>query len=1136
MSLKKSSLHFRLAHFKKFSRPPSAFHPAMTLIHSDSPQSAFGHLLEELRRMQREPLAQCWLVVPSHNWGDSILQSLAQSQGVASGVCSSNLRALLESIAKTDPRRCLSTDSLTLLVLEQIRHTSHPADSLVFSALGADDEARPLRELAIAQALAEALDAAWLHPKSEHAFLSRPEIQHLLENEVLQAAASDHLGRISAESFAAACQTWLKTEQAKGGPVRLAVLLDRSVPALLLARLGQLLEIAGGSLVVSASVNDFWADDKIKSRRRSPSGDSLQTPAPHLLYALGANAQDLHRGLIEHFEAEGAGFLYPTDSQLENPPSLLSALQQDTRSLHLRQELFVRHAEDPSLAVYNCRSMRRELELIADQFRGELSRDPSLKPEDCRVLLVDPAEYAPLLKAIFLEAGVPVHFPEMPPQQSLEIIAALDSLIEALRGRFDLAEGLRLLQHPPITRRFELEAALTEGHLAKWLRDAGVRWGRNREHRAQEQQHPNSPDTWSWAFGLQRLALGAVLPAHSNNTRVTLAGGTHHVPLLRAAGLETATLANLADFLERFNHHAAFWKRGAMHTLEMWCDAIAALCEAFFDQESQEQLLGLNAKVLAPLRRSNLPARKNNPSNAFLKSEISAEVFLRLFHAKLDAFSEQLMKADRMSGVIVSDLRKDAALPAQILAIAGLGGDKFPRADSRPDWHPLKTATGTGIPSKRGEDRHFLLQAALCPQRRLILTYVGGSLHDDKGLPPSTPLSDLLEAVAKTAGVQAAADIQINVPLHPFSTASFLAGLPPFARGQQPNHLADARMLAASHQNNSQRFHQGPLPPEDRLSVDIAELKRALIEPHKIYLARLGLGWFEQPSAFPSGELLNLNPLQKWSLRDSILTHRLHAANSAPSQTDPEAVRELLTLRGILPAAPRDRKSWEHESEKTPAVLHCPIDPHPAIQLVINGVQLTGQIDTNWRLSQGVATLYLAGKSGNKYELRALVDALVLSLAAPALGLFQIQFSKAKPEDKPLPPKDITHLVVSAQAQLACILNIHRLAGCLPLPFFLGASAKLKDTNPQDAANDLATALEAWKTKDSFGEDPMPSEYEALSVQIAFSGIENPFTEPFELPESLAPHWLPEHPGAKLSITLAQTIFGLIPKAPKTDA
>ena len=189
--------------------------------------------------------------------------------------------------------------------------------------------------------------------------------------------------------------------------------------------------------------------------------------------------------------------------------------------------------------------------MIADQFRGELSRNPELKPEDCRILLVNPSDYAPLIKSVFAEAGVPIHFPEIPPQQSLEVIAALNSLVEALRGRFELAEGLRLLQQPPITRRFQLEDALADGELGNWLRDAGVRWGRNQEHRIEAQQQPLSGDTWSWAFGLQRLALGAVPSASTTMMNPRSPRGRAASPLAPAA-TRCATSVPRASLLTRW--------------------------------------------------------------------------------------------------------------------------------------------------------------------------------------------------------------------------------------------------------------------------------------------------------------------------------------------------------------------------------------------------------------------------------------------------------------------------------------------------------------------------------------------------------------------------------------------------------
>ena len=1085
----------------------------MNLIHCDSPEDAFRQLLAEVEKMQANPLAQCWLVAPSHNWSDRVSQALARRQGIASGIQTSNLRALLESIAKSDPRRCLSVDSLALVILEEIR--SHPAhaDSLIASALGEDDASRPLRELAIAQALAEALDASWLHPQAESDFLALPEIRRLLRNDIIAAAGRDHLGRITPESFAESCRTWLRTEQRKGGPIRLAVLLDRSTPALLLERLHQLLEVTAGSLVISAAVNDFWADDLIKPRRRRQATTEGAMLAPHLLYGLGANAQDLHRGLIEHFEERGAGFDYPESARPE-ATSLLSALQQDSRSLSRREQAFDVEPDDKSLVIYSCRSRRRELEVIADQLRRELSDDPSLRPEDCRVLLVNPADYAPLVRPVFAEAGVPVHFPEMPPRQSLELIGSLETLLDALRSRFDLASGLRLLHHAPIARRFELEDAVTSGELAQWLSQAGVRWGRDAAHRRQEQDCDGSAGRWSWSFGLQRLGLGAILPEICGDRKVEIAGFGDASPLLRCAGLGTAVLAQVAAFLEEMDKHAAIWTGGG-RSLDAWCEALSALGDSFFDDDSRDQLLLLRSKIIDPLRRSNLPPRQKDPEAAFLKSAISPEVFLRLFVDRLERLGEQLMKSDRMSGVMVSDLRKDAALPARFVAVAGLGADSFPRSEHRPDWHPLQEAKGIGLPNRRNEDRHFLLQASLCPSQRLILAYVGGSLHDDKELPPSTPLADLMEAIRQTANDAALASRRVQVPLHPFSSAAFDAALPLFARAQSPRFFDSARRLSLP-RDDGRRFHRSPLPPQLAAELDLMALKTALTEPHRIWLNRLGLGWFDQPEALPGGELLSLNSLQKWALRNSILQERLA---SERGDIDATAFRHLLGLRGSLPAAPRDLRLWSDEAGRLPRVEGGPGLPHPAIRFSFNGQIIRGDIDANWRLGQGHHRLYSASKKQAKYLLRALVDALALKLSG-VNGEFLLFFCDSKG------PVDLGPCLTQASEKLQRMSAIHQLAGCLPLPFFIKASAMIKDGDP-DA---LSKALNTWKrgwTKDG-DSDSEPAEADNLGIQLAFAGISDPFTHPWELPSPLPAGLPPEFTSLPLPLALAQSIFSLV--------
>lgn len=91
----------------------------MQLIHCDTASVAFTHLLEEIRHLQKDPLSQCWLVVPSLTWGDRVKQELARRQGVASSISISNLRALLESDALKARLAWLKSQRLQLRIRTQ---------------------------------------------------------------------------------------------------------------------------------------------------------------------------------------------------------------------------------------------------------------------------------------------------------------------------------------------------------------------------------------------------------------------------------------------------------------------------------------------------------------------------------------------------------------------------------------------------------------------------------------------------------------------------------------------------------------------------------------------------------------------------------------------------------------------------------------------------------------------------------------------------------------------------------------------------------------------------------------------------------------------------------------------------------
>src|SRR5205814_1164059 len=86
-----------------------------------------------------------------------------------------------------------------------------------------------------------------------------------------------------------------------------------------------------------------------------------------------------------------------------------------------------------------------------------------------------------------------------------------------------------------------------------------------------------------------------------------------------------------------------------------------------------------------------------------------------------------------------------------------------------------------GDRSRRDDDRYMLLEALLGARERLIVTYVGRGVHDNRPIPPSVVVSELLDAIAQgfvlppNAGAHASIEDRLCVRhrLHAFSPRCF---------------------------------------------------------------------------------------------------------------------------------------------------------------------------------------------------------------------------------------------------------------------------------------------------------------------------------------------------------------------------
>src|SRR5690606_21565344 len=138
------------------------------------------------------------------------------------------------------------------------------------------------------------------------------------------------------------------------------------------------------------------------------------------------------------------------------------------------------------------------------------------------------------------------------------LVGGLERLLGLPNARVTASEVLDLLDVPALRRRFGIDEADLPV-LARWIRDANVRWGLHAEHRA--------------ALGLRRLLLGYAAGRH-----VAWQGIEAHGDV---GGLDAALLGPLAQLVARLD--AAWRALREPAPPAVWRERLSGLLEHFFD-------------------------------------------------------------------------------------------------------------------------------------------------------------------------------------------------------------------------------------------------------------------------------------------------------------------------------------------------------------------------------------------------------------------------------------------------------------------------------------------------------------------------------------------------------------------------
>jgi exodeoxyribonuclease V gamma subunit len=609
-----------------------------------------------------------------------------------------------------------------------------------------------------------------------------------------------------------------------------------------------------------------------------PRRDDISRHAAHhpLLQTLGRDLRELQRALP-------AGAV--TDEFLSGaskPDTLLGWLQSDIAANAIRPKGRELADGDRSVQVHSCHGSARQIDVLREVLLGLLQDDPTLEPRDIVVMCPDIETYAPLIVADFglgETAGdshpahqLRVRLADRSLTQTNPLLGVAAELLGIAGSRATATQVLNLAQAAPVRARFGFtDDDLDE--ITDWVREANIRWGFDKEHRAPYGLDHIFHNTWR--FGLDRILTGVAMSDDSEAWLDTA------LPLDDVGSDKVELAGRLAEYVDRL-HHIAERLSGAKPLVE-WLDALTEgvnLLTHSVDAWQETQL-------------------QREFANVVEQSGSRASMLLRLpdIRALLSAhLAGRPTRANFRTGTLtVCTMVPMRSVPHRVVCLVGLDDKVFPRLNVADGDDVLAREPMTGERDIRSEDRQLLLDAVCAATETLVITYTGNDEHTGHLYPPAVPLAELLDALDQTTEMPVREHIVIRHPLQPFDIKNLKPGtlVPGKSFTFDPTALTAAE-AASGKRRAPTPFISEPLPAPAAEDVAVADLLDFFKDPVKGFFRALDctLPWDvdEVVDAMP----VEIDPLEEWTVGDRMLRDMLRGMH-------PDTAAHAEWRRGTLP-------------------------------------------------------------------------------------------------------------------------------------------------------------------------------------------------------------------------------------------
>ena len=728
--------------------------------------------------------------------------------------------------------------------------------------------------------------------------------------------------------FLAAASKLNAQSRPKGLPRRVIVFGISSLPQQMLEALAAIAPYTQVLLAVHNPCQHYWADivaDKDLLRRgisrQQPKQMPVQNTAnavsqteltqhPHghpLLAAWGKQGRDYIALLDQFDQTQAHRFLFAGQrvDLFSNAPenTLLGQLQNDILELRPLAETrahwpVLSLPQAQSICFATAHSAMREIEILHDDLLAQFSADPSLKPADVMVMVPDINQYAAAIAAVFGRFSrddaryIPFTVADQSALTKEPLLQALQTLLNLQQQRFTVSTLLDLLQLPALQQKFGLTDADLP-LLQRWIEAANIRWGLH-ENQRESLGLPGGLWQNSWQSGLQRMLLGYAVGDSEAWLQIA--------PLPEVSGLSAELAGKLARLLALLEQ---YWQQSQLQLPPKdWVLWLQQLLADFFlpvDEHQNELLL----KLQQGLHDWQLQCQRSG-----LDSPLCLAVVAQSW---LDGFERQGLAQRFLAGAVnFATLMPMRAIPFAQIHLLGMNDGDFPRKMLRQDFDLMAHSYRPGDRSRRDDDRYLLLEALLSARKRLRISWVGHSVHDNSERPPSVLIAQLRDHLASGWQLQLGDNIVTGDALLDALTV------------QHPLQAFSRRYLGSetltSYQHEWLALHQpktsdtpkpsgqavAALALPDELPVwDIGRLTAWLKDPVKFFFRqRLKIQLEYDDSRLSSSEDFSLDALQRWQLQQRLQQQLMQAIDEGkPWQQILSLQLTRLSQEGLLPLA-----------------------------------------------------------------------------------------------------------------------------------------------------------------------------------------------------------------------------------------